>query len=657
MSKPLDVPFNIFLLELTPDKLKGLRPITKLDIFDGGPPDFAEDGLFSTTIFGRVGDERRNYRFSYIDIKVPVMHPIIFNVLVKMKRLYGDILSGNGYAVWDNEIKDFVKSNAIEGSTGYDFFIQHWKDIDYGDTKSINRDQAVKLIQKYKDKAMTDKIIVLPAGLRDLEIDKHNRISEDEINDQYRRLVKISNTINTATVRNQIDSLDTPRYQIQLVFNTIYTMLSSLIEGKKKLLMGKWASRRIFNGTRNVITAMDTSVSFLGDKGAPDFNSTIVGLYQYLKATLPVSIFQVRRFLEPIFPDVNQPARLINKKTLKAEEAMLHNRYYNQWATNEGIERIISSFKEETIRDVPLEIDGRYLALLYRGPDNTFKVLHDIDEVPEGRSKDDVSPITLAELFYIAVYQKANSYPALVTRYPITGIGSIYPTRTYLRVTLKSERRMMLDDQWQPMGDDYIAYEFPVRKSAFVNSMSPHPAHLARLDADFDGDTMSYQVAYSQEAIAECEDFFNSKRAYVGTDGKFINRTDVYTVELVLRNMTAPTPAVVATEAYEGAGTFTHWGVDYDLGVVYAEARDLEVQTVPMEDLLDNLKPLDELDARRLQRTHTSIPLICVKEKGVIYVLDGNHRLYKLHKQGVKEVKVKFIDQAILDLARVDKTS
>ena len=75
MTKPLDVPFNISLLELTPDKLRGLKPVTKLDIFEGGPPDFSEEGLFSTGIFGRVGDERRNYRFAYIDIKVPVLHP------------------------------------------------------------------------------------------------------------------------------------------------------------------------------------------------------------------------------------------------------------------------------------------------------------------------------------------------------------------------------------------------------------------------------------------------------------------------------------------------------------------------------------------------------------------------------------------------------
>jgi hypothetical protein len=48
---------------------------------------------------------------------------------------------------------------------------------------------------------------------------------------------------------------------MQQKFNEIYDTIERMIEGKKKLLMGKWASRNIMNGTSNVITAMDTSVS------------------------------------------------------------------------------------------------------------------------------------------------------------------------------------------------------------------------------------------------------------------------------------------------------------------------------------------------------------------------------------------------------------
>ena len=90
----LDIPFNISILELTPEKLKGIKPVRALDIFDESRKNFHEDGLYSSSIFGRSGDEIRDYRFSYIDIKVEIFHPILFKSLIQLKSLYGDIMAG-----------------------------------------------------------------------------------------------------------------------------------------------------------------------------------------------------------------------------------------------------------------------------------------------------------------------------------------------------------------------------------------------------------------------------------------------------------------------------------------------------------------------------------------------------------------------------------
>lgn len=537
--KRIEVPFNIVILALPPERLKGLKPVTVLDIFDGSSTDFHEEGLFSVSIFGRIGDERRNRRFSYINVKVPIFHPIIFNTLVKMKRLYGDILSGTGYAQWDEVDKDFVKATALNGFTGFEFFLQHWKDIEFKNAAdSSSRMQAIALINKYKDNAMTTNVIVMPAGLRDLEIDEHQRKSEDEINPMYRRLIALSNAITDATVRNDITVLNVPRYQMQLAFVGIFDYVMSLIEGKKKLLLGRWAARNIFNGTRNVITAGDTSVAYLGAAGNPDINTTILGLYQYMKASLPVARHQLRKMVENIFLDINVPTLLINKETLQAEEVLLHNRFFNQWTTNEGIEKIINLFQEESIRNRPMEIDGRYLFLIYKGPDMTFRLMRSIDELPAGRNREDVSPCTFTELLFASVYQSANSYPIMITRYPVEGAGSIYPSHVHLRVTLEFEKRALLDQNWGPMADDMTALEFPVRGSAFVNSLIPHPFKLVGLGADHDGDTCSGNVVYSQEAIAEVNDFFEQRRAYVGTNGLISSKTGISTVNLVLANMT-----------------------------------------------------------------------------------------------------------------------
>ena len=221
--------------------------------------------------------------------------------------------------------------------------------------------------------------------MRELEIDEFGRKTEDEVNTIYRGLISLSNVIVESSLTINPSIVDKPRHDMQLKFCELYEMIEALIRGKKKLFLGKVASRRIFNGTRNVITAMDTSVAQLGKKGNPDFNSTIIGLYQYLQATAPVSAFHIHQFLAPIFPDANEAAILVDPKTLTPRDVFLQSRYFDRWATTEGLEKVISSFKEEDIRNQPIMIDGYYLGLLYLGPDGTFRFFNDIRELPKTR--------------------------------------------------------------------------------------------------------------------------------------------------------------------------------------------------------------------------------------------------------------------------------
>ncbi len=650
----LTTPFNVNLLSPTPEQLRGVKQVSALDPFDGATNNFHPRGLFSTEIFGRVGDEKRSLLYGYIDIKAPIFHPLVFMTLVKLKRLYGEIMSGKAMALWDENKKDFVAGKPNEGArTGYAFFLEHWAEIDFGETNSSIRRNYIELIQKGKDKAMSRYVVVMPAGLRDMEIDEFNRKSEDEINKLYRSLIATSNIIVESSLITNPDVIDKPRYDMQLKFCSIYDHIESLIRGKKKLFLGKVATRRIFNGTRNVITAMNTSVPVLGKKGAPGFNSTIIGLYQYLQATQIVSATQVRNFLAEYFPDINSPARLVDRKTLKPRDVFLHARYYDRWATTEGTEKVLASYKEEAIRNLPIIIDGYYLALVYTGPDGTFKVFSDIDELPPSRMPEHVRPMTLTDLLYLSVYRHFDKYPCFVTRYPVTGVGSIYPSRTHLRVTVDFEERRMLGDDWVDAGEEYTAHEFPVIGSAFVNSLIPHTSHLGRLNADFDGDTASANIAYSDEAIREKENFFKKRKAYIGTDGKFLFSCAVATVELVLHNMTGEPAVEIANEAYqeEDDSLFSHWGVKYNLNKVLELCEDIPPEKVDMSELKWCVDK--NLDKKRVAAADTSHPLIALREDGIVYVCDGNHRLVKLFNEGATSAMVIFIDHDILKKARV----
>ena len=541
--KRANVPFNIRILQLTPDKLKMIKPVTSLDIFDQTKVNFHEEGLYSISIFGRVGDPLRSKRFSYINIKLPVFHPIIWRAIHRLKSLYTEIMEGTSYAVWDSDAKDFVKSTPVDGETGYAFFLRYWDRIQFATNESVTRQEAIALIKKYKDNAMTSRIVVMPAGLREVEY-QGTRVVEDEINDFYRRFLSISNTITENAVKHSPELLDRPRLSSQRAFNELYEYIEKMLEGKKKFILGKWASRKVFNSTRNVLTSMPTTITRLGDKNNADINTTTLGMFQAMRANLPITKYHLRTgFLSKVFQGPGTPVRLVNKKTLKVEELNIDSKYYDTFMTDEGLDKLVAAFADDNLRHQPVEIEGRYLGLVYKGPDATFKFLSDITELPAGRELKDCSPITLAELIYGSIYPTINKAKIFVTRYPITGMGSIYPSNMDVFTTVKSESRTELNDDWTPGSEEMIAPKFPIRSEAWFNTLSPNYMLISGLGADFDGDTGSGTTVYSKEGIEEIDKFFLSKQAYVDTNNKLYNTAAVELNSLVFWNMTRQQPA------------------------------------------------------------------------------------------------------------------
>lgn len=531
------LPFNIDLLLLHAEDIKGLKPVKVLDIFMGGTRNLHPDGLFSVEIFGKAGEEKRNRLFSYIDLRIPILHPVIYYALVELKSLYGEILAGTSYAIFDEASKDFVKADIVTGKTGYSFFISRLNDLVFEERGAGKREFNVKLVYKYRDKCLFDKLVVMPAGLRDYVIDDNGKPSEDEINTLYRKVLSVSGMADNVNIKNNGQYLDNTRQNLQMSVCAIYDYIKNLLEGKSKLIQGKWASRKVVNSTRNVITPYIANVETLYGKGTLRANQAAVGLYQFMRAILPLAINLVRSsYLMEVFTGPNTPAVLVNKKTLKKEMVQINPDYYDKWMTFEGLEKVMATFGVEAIRHDQLEVNDHYLGLIYKGPDGTFRFLQDIDEVPEGRDKKDVTPITYAELLYISVYKKAGDIPGFITRYPVTWFGSVFPAYTLLKTTVNSDTRTELDANWEPTGD--IAQEFPRVGEPFYNTLSPHSGHTARLDADFDGDTCSYTAVLTDEAQEEVKKLLRSKAYYLTIDGTMSFSASDDVVQLVFANMT-----------------------------------------------------------------------------------------------------------------------
>lgn len=585
MSK-LAVPFNIELLSTDDNTLRGLRPVISQDIFDGMTKNFNENGLYSSTIFGKVGDERRKQRFAFIEIRLPIFHPVAHKAIVSLKRLYGDILNGKAYARWDSGINDFVAASPMDGETGYGFFIEHWEKIQHEQRPSDMRSENIALLEKYKknkDALLPKRIVVLPAGLRDFEIQDNGKYAEEEVNGLYKRLMALASTIPKTLDPDDAYIYNATRVALQRTFNEIYELFESMIKGKKKLIQGKWASRKIYNGTRNVITSMSTTCTTIGDESNLGINDTIIGMYQFLKAVLPISKYLLRNgFLSKVFTGPSAPALLVDKLTLEQKTVNVKPEIYDSWMTDEGIEKVISLYGEESLRHKAIEINGHYLGLVYKGK-GVYKVFQDIRDLPSGYSIDDVKPLTFIELMYISVARQANKYPIFVTRYPIGSAFSIYPSFIYLKTTTISEKRVELDDNWEPT--DFTANQFPITGMPFVESLSPHPSKLKVLNADFDGDTASGTAVYSVDSIEEVRAKLDSRNFYVGTDGKINFSTATDTIDFVLANMTGD-PEDVSTEAFnESASGISALDVpSMYKPITFPDVRNVFINTALMKD-------------------------------------------------------------------------
>lgn len=544
-----ELPVNISIMNTSMENMKRVPEITSLDTFETGGltgGNFHPAGLFSTEIFGRVGSQQRMVAFGYINLKIKVFKPYIFDLVCTLRRLYKDILYGRAYAVWNAKDKDFEPSTLIDGETGYNFFMSHFEEIVFKRTDSDERDVNIGIVTKAiaDGVAYTTTMLVIPAGLRDAYIEPDGRVSEDEINSRYRALLSAANALpDNLDLNNKI--YDTTRCSIQNAINAIYEYLWNIFEGKRGFMYKNYYSRGIVDGTRGVLTAQDTRVEKLGDLNAPKLNNTVSGLFQTLKALLPVAQSLILKgWLSQVFNAGDSKAYLVNKTTLKRELVSVERSWYDSLYTPDGIAKRISQYFQREKRLKPVMYrDSHYIGLVYRGKINgkeVFRIFNDISELPKGFSRNDIHPLTWCELFYTAGYRVWNHYPVMFTRYPVAGLGSTYVSYIYVKTTTMSKECWELDDNWEikefnDANPIKSAFEYPdITDDKFFETIAVSPTRLAGASADFDGDLGSFNAFYTDESIEQVGEFLNSTRAYLNPKGGFLNSAMVETVERVL---------------------------------------------------------------------------------------------------------------------------
>jgi hypothetical protein len=300
----------------------------------------------------------------------------------------------------------------------------------------------------------------------------------------------------------------------------VFEHIMNILAGKKGFLSGKFGSRRVFGTTRNVISSMEVDSELLGGPRQPDMNTTINGVFQFMKGAEPIIRLHALKnyYLKDFYDNIDNEVMLIDRKTLKPSPTILSSKTLDKWGTQAGLESTINGFKDPKKRHKPVLLDGKFLKLIYQD-DKYFKVFNSIDEVPDGWDKTKVRGISWCELFYLHAMKVNPKVRCYNTRYPVTGLGSIYPNKVYIKTTTIALDLEELDDNWNPSGVRALEFPDTVKRLPFHDTMVVHPVYLPGLGADFDGDTLSCSYVYSDEGVAEVDKLLGEKTTYISPDG------------------------------------------------------------------------------------------------------------------------------------------
>lgn len=477
-------PTNFWLLD-PKEFTSGLyKELTSTDSFEGMTQSLNPDGLYSTEIFGRVGTDKRDTTEAFIRTYLPIFNPVYFDALIKLKSLYSGILKGAVYAVWDPAEKDFIKSNILDGQTGFAFFMQHFGEIKPKLNDSPRRKQRVELVLSKRDIALHNAMPVIPAGLRDVEFSPNGKVTEPELNEYYRKLMFKTRAVQNIPPGDENNPLyDNVRWSIQNAVNEIDQYLFNTLDGKGGFVQRKTSTRGVVGGVRNVLTARKVSREDLDEDDGVNPNSTDIGLFQGLMNFQYVCVHALMKgFIEHVFTLGSSNVKLIDPKTLSYTYEELNPAVIDKWTTVEGLIKLFNGFQDPTLRFKPITINKCYLALIYDDGKEVM-VLFDINELPVGKDKKYVTPMTYIEMFYIYCARTIMENFIQQTRYPITGIGSIFPTEVNIKTHQDASKRIIVTPYGEPI-DTLLNYPHKAGRIDYFDSIAIDPTRTAPSGAD-----------------------------------------------------------------------------------------------------------------------------------------------------------------------------
>lgn len=488
------------------------------------------EGIFSEEIFGQLNSPERMERFGYISLNTTIIAPPIFRLLKSIAPWHLDVMAGHTYAYIDKETNYLTKSTDGKGDTGFSFYMSVYPTMTFKPSNSASRQQRVQVLDKYRKQSLYKEFPVSPAGLRDLTVNDTGRLEIDDINKLYIQLLNIAQSL-TPGVDSRI--YDPIRYSLQSVAMEIYSYLDTMMSGKTGFMQGHYGKRSVALGTRNVISAADQGTARPDSPHFLKADETQIGLFQAAKAVQPATLYYLKTlFFNTIFPSSQEidTAKLINPKTWETDYIPTSLDVREEFTSPDGIYGFINKFKSFDFRKKPIVIygtdnkpyyaygvyiDGKHLHIF-----RSIKELSEQTNVPIAQLKTKVRPLTWLEAMYMATHHATMGKFVFMTRYPVLGDGSCYPSRIHIAATRPALELTLVSDA---NNQEMVYYpEYPDINGEFQDGMAIAPSHLGPTGGDHDGDTMSANVTLTEDAVQATAQYMDSPRALLDTNNRLV---------------------------------------------------------------------------------------------------------------------------------------
>jgi len=517
-------PMKIFICT---DKIimeNNLKPVTNPTPFTNIAANITSpDGLYSEEIFGYTQDEK-NLNHGYIELHRKFFHPYVFEILCGLHSKVKEIAMRGGekfYTIKEGkyvEVTDETDPAFDPNNTGLDYVIRSFRQLAYTKNDSRKHNDDVDFITSLSDdEALISKYLIIPRSYRDYSSQGRMK-SVDPVNNLYSALIKNANSLREG-IAGYVSHKTMNRIQQDLVALRQYGQ--KLLEKKEGHIHKGVLGKSTTYGVRGVISVPSLVGCDFPDDCQVDIVTSGMPLGMCIQAGYPFIIKWLVDWVERnLYGGSIMVYRPSEKDPSKGEQVEVKIKNHVEIFDTKYLHKKLSQFvKGYGGRWKPIEVeleDGSTTYIAFTGRSYASHT-----DKP-GAATISNRPLTWCDLFYMAAEDTLSNKHVYSTRYPAEDYFNVNATRVSVLSTIKTMPMMVNGKVYKhyPVIDPFES-EMNVAR-AFINTIAVSNLLLEGFGGDYDGDTVSSKMMFSEEANQEAEDLIFSISNYMTIGGSLI---------------------------------------------------------------------------------------------------------------------------------------